>query len=166
MCDYAAVSVCEAVHFKERSIIILGRSEYQCKKGQRGGRRCPFLHKGMKVLKLQEGVFHLGENVDKIPHIFGQIEILPVTDIAVPFAVNILEGIDMGLGAETIVLFDVVEGADHDGIAGNGDFFLDLNAGSLQKDFGGNVVGCEKAVLDGPHTVTDFVGDKMFIFGF
>ena len=71
----------------------------------------------------------------------------------------------MGLGAETVVLFNIVERTDHDSVAGNGNLFFDLNAGSLQKNLRGNVVGYEKTVLNYPYTMADLIGDKILVPG-
>ena len=77
---------------------------------------------------------------DKVTHIFSKVKIFAVTNITVSFAVNILQGIDMSLRTEIFIFLDVIEGANHNRVTGNSNFFLDFNTGSFQKNFGRNIV--------------------------
>ena len=115
---------------------------------------------------MQERFFYLGQNMDEIPHIFSEVQIFPMAEIEASLIFNTLDGVDCTVGIELRGHLHIVDGADHDSIAGNGSALAHFDAGSLQQNVWLNVVGCKKLFLYRIDVVAWSAGDKSFAPGF
>lgn len=115
---------------------------------------------------MEKGLFHRNQNIDKLSHIFCQIEIFPVADVKTPPVFYALNRVDAAKRMDFRRHFNVINRTDEDGVAGDGGSFSHLNAAGLKKDFRLNVIGDKQPVLGDSDAVSRLAADKLFILGF
>ena len=115
---------------------------------------------------MQERLFYIGQDVDKIPHIFGELQIFPVAEIEASLVFNTFDGVNGTVRVQFRRHLHIVDGADHDSVAGNGGALANFNAGSLQQDVWLDVVSCKKLFLYRIHIMSRTAGNEFFMPGF
>ena len=80
---------------------------------------------------MQEGLIYLRQDVDEVTHIFGEIQIFSVAEIKASLILNPLDGINRTVRIQLRGHLHIVDGADHNCIAGNGSTLANLNAGGI-----------------------------------